>query len=349
MSTFRRSARAAIVVAGIVLAGCGGDDDLSDLDDDAVEDPTDTAAVDEPPIAADADDADDEADDDGEPDGSPDGGGESGAPVPIARFAAHGPGEPHTIAPLCADGVETLAGEVFRFTPPVEWTQMGSSGGSGAERVELDTADGVRITVIESAYDYDTEAISMWEVVGPTGVDVDLGGESVPMMEVAADGMTGFAIVDLAYLGPLAGVIPGVAPDDALGTVAVVANEPDRPTPEEAEQLLSTVRVERCDAVSQALIWGPAMGVHLVPRFEPDPLGKPYPDQPQPAYVPGESPLAAYSLEQIAYLLPVETSISMCAAERAKAMADAPMGHLFVFRPTGTFKDDFLELIAPCL
>lgn len=98
------------------------------------------------------------------------------------------------------------------------------------------------------------------------------------------------------------------------------------------------------------LVGGPLHPEHRAPHtaFEPDPLGKSYPDQPVPVYVPGELPLAAYSLEQIAYLLPVEESISMCAADQVKTIADDPVAHFFVFRPIGTFKDDFADLIAPC-
>ena len=38
----------------------------------------------------------------------------------------------------------------------------------------------------------------------------------------------------------------------------------------------------------------------------------------------------------------------LCAAEQVKTIADDPVAHFLVFRPIGTFKDDFADLIAPC-
>ena len=164
-------------------------------------------------------------------------------------------------------------------------------------------------------------------------------------MEISLEGDPGYALVDFDYMSP----IPGLSQGAALGTVALTSSEPGRPTLEEATELLGSVRIERCGAVGEAMIWGPVGGARLVPRFEPDPMGKTYPDQPQPAYVPGVSPLDSYTLEQIAYLMPVEADVAMCAAEKAVEFgAGNPIGYLFMFTPSGTNTADLEAILAEC-
>jgi hypothetical protein len=264
--------------------------------------------------------------------------------VPTARFTAHGPDAPNTIGPACSDVAEQRGGDVFRFTPPASWSWKGTSGGTGPDEVSL-TADDVIMYVTEASYDYETERLTGWTVVGPSGVDLDLGGESIPMMEITLDGADGYAIVDLPYLYPL----PQLGDDGALGTVALTSDTPGRPTLDEARELLETVRIERCAAVGEALIWGPVAGVHLVPRVDPDPLGKPYPDQPQPAFEAAKSPLESYSLEQIAYLLPVEAGVAACVAEEARIIgAGNPIAYFQFFIPSGTHKEVLAGAVAGC-
>jgi len=269
--------------------------------------------------------------------------GDDAVPIPVARFAAHGPQATNTIGPNCADGIDTRGGDVFRFTPPVGWVWWGTSGGTGSDTVTVD-ADGVKMFVTESSYAYETEGLSGWTIIGPSGTDLNIDGESVPMMDVTLDGATGYAIVDLPYLGPL----PLVTGGWALGTVVLTSDTPGRPTLEEAAEILQSVRIERCAAVGEALIWGPGDGVQLVPRFEPDPLGKVYPEQPQPPFAPA-SQLEGYSVEQVAYLMPVEADIAMCAAEAAmKHFSGDPLGALWVLTPSSTAKEDLSAVIAHC-
>lgn len=264
--------------------------------------------------------------------------------VPIARFTAHGRQAANTIGPGCATGIDTRGGDTFRFTPPPTWAWRGTSGGSSYDQVSL-SADDVRMFVTEAAYDEEREALDEFTIVGPSGVEVEIDGTAVPIIRITLKGAPGYAIVDLPYLGPL----PVVRGGFALGTVALTSDETGRPTIEEATELLGSVRIERCEAVSEAMIWGPAVGVHLVPRFEPDPLGKVYPDQAQPQYRPTTWTLDAYSLEQVAYLMPVDADRAMCAAAKAvEANAGNPVGHLAMFLPNGTNKAALDAIVAAC-
>lgn len=327
----------------LTVVGCGGDDDTdasagTSVDsgeqeqEQEVETPSPTTdAANEP------DDANQTLENDSEP------AGESAVAVPIARFTAHGPQAANTIGPACAEGIDTRGGDVFRFTPPAAWAWQGTGAGTSYDEVTL-VADDVRMTVTEAAYDYEKEAIRELEIVGPSGVDVDIDGETIAIMQVMLGGASGYAIVDLPYLGPLP-----TLDDGALGTVLLTSDSMDRPTVEEATELLGSVRIERCAAVGESMIWGPAGGVHLVPRFEPDPLGKAYPDQPQPAFEPPQSVLDAYSLEQVAYLMPVDADVSMCAAAKAVEFgAGNPIGYLFMFLPNGTNTSDLDAIVAAC-
>lgn len=323
---------AAAAVVALVLAACGGSDsDSSDADEPTTPDTeeTDDTSPTQPDDESENQPAEEPAD-------------ESSVDVPIARFAAHGPGEPNTFGTGCSDGIDDRGGDVFRFTAPESWTWKGTSGGSGYDEVSL-TADDVTMFVTESAYDYDTDIITGWAVTGPSGSDITIDGETIPIMEVTVDGAVGYAIVDLPYLAPLPTV------DAALGTVALTSDTPGRPTLDEAMELLETVRVERCAVVGEAMIWGPTSGSRLMPRFEPDPLGKTYPDQPQPVYDPAVTPLDAFTLEQVAYLLPIEADAAMCAAEKAVEFgAGNPIAYLMVFVPTGTAKADFEAIVDGC-
>ncbi len=323
-----RAGQITIALIALVAVSCGGGEEASNQGEAA------TTTVVAPTTSASSGSDESNA-------GSP---GTPSVAVPTARFTAHGPQPPNTIGPACSDVIEQRGGDVFRFTPPVSWSWKGTTGGSGPDEVSL-TADDVTMYVTEASYDYETQTLIGWEVLGPSGVDLDLAGETIPMMEITLDGVNGYAIVDLPYLYPL----PQLGDDGALGTVALTSDAPGRPTIDEARELLETVRIERCAAVGQALIWGPVGGVHLVPRFEPDPLGKPYPDQPQPAFDPTKSPLEAYSIEQIAYLLPVEADIATCVAEQARVVGTGnPIAHLFMFVPSGTNKEALAGIVAGC-
>ena len=337
MRTRRWGALAVALV--MTIAACSGDDDATDSTDGAIDQQDDN--VDQQTGTAPLPAPDDSEDSD---DSEPPAGGDAEVPVPVARFAAHGPQAANTIGPTCAVGIDNGGGDVFRFTPPASWTWKGTSSGSSYDQVTL-TADDVSIIVTESAYDYDTELLNEWQVVGPAGADIEIDGVSIAIMEVSLEGGSGFAIVDLDYLSPL----PGLTTGAALGTIAVTSEAPGRPTLDEARALLETVRIERCAAVGEVMIWGPGGGARLVPRFEPDPLGKTYPDQPQPAYESGVSPLDSYTLEQVAYLMPVEADIALCAAEGAVEFGVGnPVAYVFMFSPNGTNSEDLDAIVAQC-
>ena len=337
----RRTRWGALAVAlAMAIAACGGDDsdDMSDAIDEALDDIQDDQPdqqVESPPLP-------DAGDSDGSEQAS---GGDAATPVPIARFAAHGPQAENTIGPVCGMGINTDGGDVFRFTPPQGWTWKGTSGGSSYDQVTVKDPNDVSLVVTESAYDYDTAVIIGWQVIGPAGADIEIDGTTLPIMEVSVEGDPGYAIVDFDYMSP----IPVLTTGASLGTVALTSSEPGRPTLAEAEELLGSVRVERCSAVGEAMIWGPVGGARLVPRFEPDPMGKTYPNQPQPAYDPSLSPLDSYTLEQIAYLMPVEADVAMCAAEKAVEFgAGNPIGYIYMLTPSGTALADLEALIAEC-
>lgn len=323
-----------VVIVTLALAACGGSD--SDSSDANVPPAPDAQDTDETPSTQ------PDVESDTETTAAP--ANESVVDVPVARFAAHGPGEPNTFGSHCSVGIDDRGGDVFRFTAPESWTWKGTSGGSGYDEVSL-TADDATMIVTEAAYDYDTEIITGWAVTGPSGADITIDGETIPIMEVTVEGAIGYAIVDLPYLAPL----PGVGIGAALGTVALTSDTPGRPTLDEAVQLLETVRVERCAVIGEAMIWGPTAGTRLVPRFEPDPLGKTYPDQPQPTYDPVVTPLDAYTLEQVAYLLPIEADAAMCAATKVVEFgAGNPIAYLLAFVPSGTGRADFEAVVEGC-
>ncbi|MFP5488951.1 MAG: hypothetical protein ACLGHQ_11670 [Acidimicrobiia bacterium] len=327
--------RPVIVLASfaVLAAGCGGGDDGGALD------PTDVEVG--APAVPDVDaGADDEATEDA-PDAPA--GVASGAEVPIARFAGHG-AVPNTITPLCGLGELQNGGDLFRFTLPDGWSWKGTSGGSGSDEIEVLDPDGTSFLVTEAKSADEKGFLTGWEVVGPTGVDLDLDGTAYPMSEVRIDGAVAYAIVDLPYLGPLPMLQDGLQ----LGTLVVSSSTDGRPTVEEAVAILETARVERCAAISEAIIWASAGAFAPVPRFEPDPLGKTWPDQPQPSLT-GVLRLDTYTVEQLAYLIPVEEDRARCAAEvLAAAFADDPLGYLKALVPSGTFRDEFDALIADC-
>jgi len=65
-------------------------------------------------------------------------------------------------------------------------------------------------------------------------------------------------------------------------TVVVTSETPGLLTQDDASAVLASVRVERCSAVMGTIIAMAADMVQAVPEFDPDPLGKTYPDGDQP-------------------------------------------------------------------
>ena len=145
----RRARWGALAVAlTMTIAACGGDDsdDLSDAIDEALDEALDDVQDDEPdqqvetpplPPAGDSDRSEQPS------------GGDAAIPVPIARFAAHGPQADNTVGPVCGMGIDTHGGDVFRFTPPAGWTWKGTSGGSSYDQVTVKDPDDVSLVVTE--------------------------------------------------------------------------------------------------------------------------------------------------------------------------------------------------------
>lgn len=270
-------------------------------------------------------------------------GGEPAGPVPVVRFAAHGPA-PNTVGPRCGEGIIESTSSLFRVTAPEEWVHRGGSGGSGATSLGFD-ARGTRVEVDLYGTTEELERATGFEDLGETGVIVDLAGTPMPLHRVTVEDRTGFGILGFVYIEGL----PTVG--EKVGSVLVTSRVEDAVTPEEAAQVLRTVRLERCSAISQILIWGPVGGYQLVPEFEGgDPLGKVRPDQDPPAYVPGESVIRALSEEQVAYLLPLEPNVSACVAPLVRADADGsdPLLHLKVLTPMGTHREVLAEYVSRC-
>lgn len=324
-----------LLATALVAVSCGGgDDDTTATDGDTA---TDEATADQNAGTVDIvnEPESDEGDDDA-PAVS------AAVDVPIARLVAHGASAPNTFGPACSTGIEESSSAMFRFTVPADWTWRGGGGGTGASDVSFDASDGGRVVVdlFKTAEELSFEAA--FEIVGDAGVIIDLAGQEFPLQEVTIDGRSGYALIDVPYLGPM----PIVG--EHLGSVVISSNDLVLAA-DEIAAVLSTVRAERCSIVQEVAIWGPVGGVHLVPRFTPDPMGKTYPEQPQPTYEPGGSRTNAYSLEQVAYLLPLEISVAECVAPKAQeAAADDIVTDIQILAPTHAGKDALAALGAEC-
>lgn len=325
----------------LVASGCGGDDADDSVADppatadesDAKTDAGETEATEPPAEAVESDSTDSSG---GAPDGD--------FPIPVAKYTAHGPDASTTVAPPCGRGNVEKGGDLFRVTPPDGFEWSGTSGGSGRDEITFRDADGASLVFIEAATADELSLVADWEVVGPANAEITINDDVIPVMEVIAEGSTAYAMVDLPYLGPL----PLLQDGEARGTAIVTSPDEGRPTLDEAIEILETVRVERCAAMKQAFVWASAGGFAPVPSFEPDPLGKTRPDEPQPA-IQGLPSISAYSTEQLAYIMSVEEDRSLCAAEAAVAeWGDDPLGYLHAVTPTGTFHEEFDAVIAHC-
>jgi hypothetical protein len=327
ISSLRR-VRPALLAALLVLYACGG----GDAPADGAPDVADEASGEAEAAAEPAGDRPTEA----APTAA------MGGPVPVVYLAAHGPA-PSTYGPRCGDGIEGVYSDVFRITVPESWVQRGTSGGSGADAISFEVG-GTRVTVDLFATEEEFRFEDEFEDLGETGVQVDLGGRTVPLHEVTMEGRRGYGILGVTYIEGL----PRTG--DQVGAVLVTSPEGAELSPEVAADVLGTVRVERCRAIAQLLIRGPAAGYQLVPEFDGgDPLGKERPDEDPPAYVPGESPLLTYSEDQVAYLLPLEDEVARCVAPLVRADAGAnPILHLNVFVPSGTAKETLAEYVSQC-
>jgi hypothetical protein len=328
---FVARASAVVMATALLAAGCGGGDEDGEAGEVGV-----AAPADEP---AGVTDGEDTATGGREPDGRS--GGSSDVGVPVARYVAHGPSTPNTFGPQCSTGIGESPSSMFRLTAPAAWTYRGGSGGTGPSQLVFETAEGeVLVDLYKAAeelrYEYS------FEVGADAGPEIEIDGDRFPLKGVTIGERTGFALVDLPYLGPLP--VAG----DVEGTVTVTARDVDL-SPDEIAEVLSSVRAERCAVVAEVGIWGPVAGVQLVPRFDPDPMGKPYPDQPQPVSAPGESRVNAYSVEQVAYLLPLEAGVDACVAPKAQELAAGDfLVDTLILSPVNNAKETLAALTDGC-
>lgn len=337
----RRSLPFLIAVSLVVTACGGGDDDAAD-EPAAADETSDDASVDDG--ADDADIADDAMDD--EPAGDDDtddlGGpiGDGGGEHPVVRFTAHGPAAPNTFGPSCAMGIETTSLNSTRVTAPESWTYRGSGGGTGSSDIRFEVEGGSVLIDVATA-DYDRTLIG--EIVaGAEVATVDIDGTSVPIVEVTVDDRPGYAIDQLVWMEPLPEMFGG----SMAMTVTMTADPPEVLSLEDATSVLGTVRVERCSAVSEALVAMAAIPVLAVPEFDPDPLGKTYPGGDQPAFD-MQNVINAYSTEQLAYLLPLEEPVATCVAESLQTeVPEAFILQMGVLSPVEGDQQDALMAIA---
>ena len=330
---FRRSA--VIVACAVAVSSCGGaEESVPAADEQRLETPSNEPAepVDEPP---------------GEPPGEPS--GEPSEPVaegdevavPVARFVAAGPGEPNTFGPMCATEIDGRGDDMFRITVPGDWSWSGSSGGSGPDEVDFETPFG-RVTIEFFRSTDELSTFGSYVTVGEAEVGtVSLEGEEFPLVDLLVGEEPGVGFTGVPYLGPL--------PITGTHEATVVMSSPNPIDPELAAAVLSTVRPERCGVVEEAAIWGPGVGVLLVPRFEPDPLAKAYPDDAQPQVSAGQFGITYLSLEQVSYLLSFDESTSSCMAPLLvdEAAADPIVGAMTI-SPANAPAELIDELIGEC-
>lgn len=325
-----RSRRITVLLlsAALAVAACGSDDDTSD--DVTSDEPTTTAA--------DTGGADDQGDDP-EPDTDTD---TSGTSHPVISFAASGPGEPNTFGPQCSMGIEATSSNLFRLTAPTAWTQRGSTGGTGDSDIDFEVGDAEVVVTMAAT---EQEATLTDADFGAEVGEADLAGTAVPIVEATDGEATGYAITDVVWMTGLPEQFGG---EEAM-TIVVTSTDPAVPTLEDATAVLSSIRVERCRAISEALVAASADGVLAVPEFVDDPLGKTHPGGDQPAFDMAGA-VNAWSIDQLAYLLPFPEPIDRCVAESLQDELPEifPIGMTAVTAGQGDQQDALLAIAEAC-
>ena len=327
-----RSLLAALAALALLVAACGSDDSS----DDASADNGGEASAETTPTDDDTADDDPGTDDAGED-------APTGVAHPVISFAAHGPGEPNTYGPQCSTGIEATASNLFRVTSPDGWVQRGSGGGSGASDMRFEVGDGEVIVDLASV-DSDLGTLGEIEFGSEVG-EADLDGTTTPIVEVAYDERTGYAIDGLVWMTDLPDQFGG----ESAMTILVSSADPALLTLDDATALLSSVRVERCAAISDALVAASADGVLAVPEFVDDPLGKTHPGGDQPA-LDMAGAVNAWSTDQLAYLLPFPEPVDRCVAEslQAELPEEFIMGMSVVSAVQGTQQDALIAIADAC-
>lgn len=203
---------------------------------------------------------------------------DTGAPAPGAdaerprlHFTAHGVGLANTVGPACARGIETSESNLMRVTAPEGWLLRGSGGGSGPSQLNFDVG-GAAVTVhlVERAEQLASN-FDGHEFGGEVGT-AELDGTRFPVLEARlSEDEAGFALSSVPWLTNL----PGGS--EYLLTVFVTSEEAGVPSTEDAIELLSSVRVERCQGIMDSVVALSARGVLAVPEIVNDPLGKTVP------------------------------------------------------------------------
>lgn len=240
---------------------------------------------------------------------------ETGAPAseadaerPRLHFTAHGVGLANTVGPSCARGIKTSESNLMRVSAPEGWLLRGSGGGSGPSQLNFDVG-GATVTVhlVERAEQLASN-FDGHEFGGEVGT-AELDGTTFPVLEARlSDEEAGFALASVPWLTNL----PGGS--EYVLTVFVTSEQAGVPSAEDAIELLSSVRVERCQGIMESVVALSARGVLAVPEIVNDPLGKTVPSSPQPPYDVLAGP-DAWEVEQLAYLLPFPVPTDRCVAE----------------------------------
>ena len=231
---------------------------------------------------------------------------------PVLRFAAHGEGAPNTYGPDCSVGIETSTSSVFRVTAPEGWAHRGGSGGSGSTSLNFDV-NGAQATIYFAAAPGELGTHPNLEFGAPVGT-VELPGVTAELLEVTdlangATEVTAYGMSEVPWLTNL----PGGT--ERSMTVFITSSDPAVPTLEDATAMLSSVRVERCAGIRDAILHYSVSNTLAVPLIESDPLGKQHPNGDQPQYDASNS-LNAWSEEQLAYLLPLSAPADLCVARQ---------------------------------
>ena len=329
-----RSLLAALAGIALLLAACGSDDSGDDAaTDGGGEAPTETAPTD--------DDTDDDTDSE-----DADASGEdatSGVAHPVISFAAHGPSEPNTYGPQCSTGIEATSSNLFRVTSPEGWVQRGSGGGSGASDMRFEVGDG-EVFVDMAAVQNEVSLIGDIDFGAEVG-EADLGSATAPIVEAAYDDRTGYAIDGVVWMTDLPQQFDG----ESAMTIVVSSTDPALLTLDDATALLSSVRVERCAAIADALVAASAERVLAVPEFVDDPLGKTHPGGDQPA-LDMAGAVNAWSTDQLAYLLPFAEPVDRCVAEslQEELPEEFIIGTSVVSAVQGTQQDALIAIADAC-
>ncbi len=318
MSTMTSRALSLLTVGALTLAACGGDSDSADggasdgEELDASSSDSDAAEIDEASDAPDASDA------------SEDSGSELIDPV-FPHVSAEAP--PNSYGPLCNPDNERNWARDWRISVPEGWTFASSGGSSSFYDIGFNTPDGF---VVEVDWTESIDSFGFTDGV-PAG-DVDFDGESVTVMDSSDETNT---ILSIDYIAQSAGAFVEFQGNDvALNQVAITAPVEAGFGQDELTSILTTMRRERC-AILGALSLENAFQLGAVlPIFEGgDPLGKTLPTSERLPFDIAQAldPLAAYTDDQLAYIVGFDQATSECFVANVRATRPTDMNDPAIF------------------